>query len=138
MQDLLENLVAFPYGIWFVWVGLQHFQDPEWFEPIVPRALGDPTFWVYASGAFEIVLGVGVALPWFRKEAALGIALMLVVLYWANLNMWINDIPLNGRTYANHWHVLRGFGQVALISIAMWLGGFQTWQRLFEWTKSNL
>ena len=131
MDGWVEHLVAVPYGIWFVWVGVQHFLEPEWFEPIVPRALGDPTFWVYASGAFEIVLGLSVALPWFRKEAALGITLMLVVLYWANLNMWINNIPLAGRTYANHWHFLRGIGQVGLICIALWLGGWQTGNRLF-------
>ncbi len=132
MAGWVENLVAVPYGLWFVWVGVQHFVDPEWFEPIVPKALGNPTFWVYASGAFEILLGIGVALPWFRKEAALALTLMLVVLYWANLNMWINDIPLNGKTYANHWHVLRGIGQVSLIGVALWLGGWQTGQKLFE------
>ncbi len=138
MAGFVENLVAVPYGLWFVWVGVQHFQDPEWFEPIVPRVLGNPRFWVYLSGAFEVVLGLGVALPWFRREAALGISLMLVVLYWANLNMWINDIPLSGRTYANHWHALRGLGQVVLISIALWLGGLEEGQRLFERAKSYL
>ena len=30
----------------------------------------------------------------------MGLVVMLVILYWANLNMWVNDIPLNGRTYA--------------------------------------
>ena len=93
-------------------------------------------FWVYASGAFEIVLGIGVALPWFRKEAALGLTLLLIVLYWANLNMWINDIPLNGRVYETHWHILRGSGQIALILIALWLGGWQTGQRLIEFVRS--
>lgn len=132
MEGWVESLVAVPYGLWFVWVGVQHFLEPEWFEPIVPKALGDPTFWVYTSGAFEILLGIGVALPWFRKEAALAMTLMLIVLYWANLNMWINDIPLDGKTYANHWHLLRGIGQVALIWVALWLGGWQAWQRLFE------
>ena len=132
MEEWVEHFVAVPYGLWFAWVGVQHFLDPEWFEPIVPKALGDPTFWVYASGAFEILLGMGVALPWFRKEAALAITLMLVVLYWANLNMWINDIPLNGKTYATHWHVLRGVGQAALIWISLWLGGWEAGQRLLE------
>ena len=104
MEDWLEHLVAVPYGLWIAWVGVQHFRDPAWFEPIVPEILGSARFWVYASGAFEILLGLGVALPWFRKEAAFGVTLMLLVLYWANLNMWVNDIPLSGKTYASHWH----------------------------------
>ena len=98
---------------------------------------GSARFWVYASGVFEIILGLGVALPWFRKEAAFGITLMLLVLYWANLNMWLNDIPLDGKTYAGHWHALRGVGQVVLVCISLWLGGFETGQKLSEWVRSR-
>jgi uncharacterized membrane protein len=137
MEDWLEHLVAVPYGLWIAWVGVQHLRDPAWFEPIVPDILGSARFWVYASGVFEILLGLGVALPWFRKEAAFGVTLMLLVLYWANLNMWVNDIPLNGKTYASHWHVLRGVGQVVLVCISLWLGGFETGQRLSEWIRSR-
>ena len=137
MEDWLEHLIAIPYGLWIAWVGVQHFRDPSWFEPIVPELLGSARFWVYASGVFEILLGLGVALPWFRKEAAFGVTLMLLVLYWANLNMWLNDIPLNGKTYAGHWHALRGFGQVVLVCISLWLGGFETGQRLSEWVRSR-
>ena len=137
MEDWLEHLVAVPYGLWIAWVGVQHFRDPAWFEPIVPEILGNARFWVYASGVFEILLGVGVALPWFRKEAAFGITLMLLVLYWANLNMWLNDIPLSGKTYAGNWHALRAVGQVALVCISLWLGGFETGQRLSEWVRSR-
>ena len=132
MEDWFEHLVAVPYGLWIAWVGIQHFRDPAWFEPIVPELLGNARFWVYASGFFEVLLGLGVALPWFRKEAALGLTILLVVLYWANLNMWINDVPLNGRVYETHWHVLRGFGQLLLLLISLWLGGWQTSQRLIE------
>ncbi len=137
MEQWLEHLVAVPYGLWIAWIGVQHFRDPAWFEPIVPEILGSARFWVYASGVFEILLGLGVALPWFRKEAAFGITLMLLVLYWANLNMWVNDIPLDGKTYARHWHALRGVGQVGLVCISLWLGGFDTGHRLFEWIRSR-
>tara|TARA_Y100001970_G_scaffold281076_1_gene391117 strand:- start:437 stop:847 length:411 start_codon:yes stop_codon:yes gene_type:complete len=124
MSETMQHVIATVYGLPFIWIGIQHFRDPEWFEPIVPSVLGNPTFWVYLSGIFEIVLGLGVVLPWYRNESALGISLMLVVLYWANLNMWLNDIPLNGKTYATHWHVVRGIGQVALITLALWIGGW--------------
>ena len=124
MSETMQHVIAIVYGLPFIWIGIQHFRDPEWFEPIVPSVLGNPTFWVYLSGIFEIVLGLGVVLPWYRNESALGISLMLVVLYWANLNMWLNDIPLNGKTYATHWHVVRGIGQVALITLALWIGGW--------------
>ena len=137
MEGWLQNLVAVPYGIWIAWVGGQHFRAPAWFEPIVPEILGNARFWVLASGAFEILLGLGVALPWFRREAAFGITLMLLVLYWANLNMWINDIPLSGKTYESHWPALRGVGQAVLILISLWLGGWESGQRMVEWFRAR-
>ena len=81
-------------------------EDPAWFEPIVPPILEDPRFWVLVSGGFEIVLGLGMAIPAWREPASFGMTVLMVALYWANLHMWVNDVPLNGRTYATIWHVL--------------------------------
>ena len=66
--------------------------------------------------------------PHRRGHGTSGIAAMLVVLYWANLNIWVNDIPLNGQTYANKWHLLRGLAQILLIGITLWIG---------DWTLSS-
>lgn len=46
----------------------------------------------------------------------------LVVIYSANLNMWVNDIPLDGNTFSAFWHILRLIGQVLMIVIALWVG----------------
>ena len=69
----------------------------------------------------EVLLGVAILIPKYRTWAGPSIAVLLIILYWANLNMWINDIPLNGKTYAVRWHILRGLAQIVLISIALWL-----------------
>ena len=42
--------------------------------------------------------------------------------------MWVNDIPLNGQTSADKWHLLRGLAQILLIGITLWLG---------DWTLSG-
>ena len=136
MSELLQHVIAVAFGIPFIYVGILHFRSPELFEPIVPEMLGNPTFWVYLSGVFEIFLGLGVVLPWFREEAAISLSIMLIALYWANLNMWANEIPLNGKIYANHWHVLRGFVQVALICIALHIGGWRPFSNLENLRKS--
>ena len=60
MSDSFGHLFALIYGVPFVWIGIKHFLDPDWFEPIVPEILGNARFWVYASGAFEILLGIGI------------------------------------------------------------------------------
>ena len=122
MRRYMMELVPLIYGASFVFVGLRHFQDPAWFEPIVPKELGNPRFWVYLSGIFEIILGIGMILPYFRPVASILIAMMLVVLYWANLNMWINDIPIGGSTLSTKGHILRALAQVFLIWMALWIG----------------
>ena len=114
--------VAVVFGLFFLNVGIQHFTNPAWFEPIVPATLDNPRFWVHASGVVEILVGIGMILPQTRKQAGLATAATLVVLYWANLYMWMEDVPLDGRVYETHWHVLRAIAQVLMILTALWIG----------------
>jgi uncharacterized membrane protein len=128
--EKIRSIGSVGFGAAFVWIGVVHFLDPGWFEPIVPAALGDPTFWVYASGVFEIGLGIGIAIPRTRPWASLGLAAMLVVLYWANLNMWIHDLSLgDGSRLSPTGHAFRAIVQILLILIALWLGGWFFWVR---------
>ena len=120
----LKHILSLILGIFFINVGIGHFVEPEWFEPIVPDILGDPTFWVLITGAMEVALGVGLIVLQTRKYSSILMVLFLVAIYWANLNMWINDIPLEGKTFATIWHVIRLLAQVLMILIALWVGGW--------------
>ena len=120
----LKHILSLILGIFFINVGIGHFVEPEWFEPIVPDILGDPTFWVLITGAMEIALGAGLIVPQTRKYSSILMVLFLVAIYWANLNMWINNIPLEGKTFATIWHVIRLLAQVLMILIALWVGGW--------------
>ena len=118
----VKHILSSILGIFFINVGVGHFIEPEWFEPIVPTILGNPTFWVLITGAMEIALGIGLIIPKTRKYSGLLMALFLIAVYWANLNMWINDVPLEGETFATIWHILRLIGQLLMIAIALWVG----------------
>tara|TARA_B100000401_G_C52225558_1_gene448077 strand:+ start:97 stop:489 length:393 start_codon:yes stop_codon:yes gene_type:complete len=119
---VITRLVTIIFGIFLVNIGIQHFRDPEWFEPIVPSVLGNPKFWVYLSGVFEIIFGIMILIEPLRKYGSLGISLMLIVLYWANLNMWINDIPIGGVKLNFFEHFMRGIIQILLILLALYIG----------------
>ena len=122
MEEIARQITSVILGISFIWIGIQHFRDPEWFEPIVPSILGNPKFWVYSSGIFEIILGMGGMIPITQKISALSMAIMLVLLYWANLNMWINDIPIGGSKLSQTGHFIRGLIQFILIIVFLWIG----------------
>ena len=120
--DLLRLFLAIIYGSWFIYIGIQHFLDPDWFEPIVTKIIGYPLFWVYISGVFEIMLGILVIIPSSRRIASVGFIIFLVVVYWANINMWINDIEIGGNKLSQQGHILRGIIQLGLIVIVGWVG----------------
>jgi len=119
---VITRLATIIFGLFLVNIGIQHFRDPEWFEPIVPSVLGNPKFWVYLSGLFEIIFGIMILIEPLRKYGSLGISLMLIVLYWANLNMWINDIPIGGVKLNFFEHFMRGIIQILLILLALYIG----------------
>jgi len=120
----MKHILSTILGIFFINVGIGHFVEPEWFEPIVPAILGDPTFWVLLTGAMEIILGVGIIIPQTRKYSGLLMTFFLIAIYWANLNMWINDVPLDGKTFATIWHIIRLLLQILMILVALWVGGW--------------
>ena len=120
----LKHILSTILGIFFINVGVGHFVDPEWFEPIVPTILGDPTFWVLLTGVMEIALGIGIIIPRTRKYSGLLMTFFLIAVYWANLNMWVNDVPLEGKTFATFWHIIRLLLQILMILVALWVGGW--------------
>ena len=120
--ELLRLFLAIIYGSWFIYIGIQHFLDPDWFEPIVPKIIGYPLFWVYISGVFEIMLGILVIIPSSRRIASVGFIIFLVVVYWANINMWINELEIGENKLSHQQHVIRAIIQIILITIVAWIG----------------
>ena len=121
MIEKLRFFSSIFLGIAFLKIGIDHFLDPEWFEPIAPEILGYPRFWVFASGAIEIIVGIMLIIPATQKLGGKCCAILLIMLYWANFNMWINDIPIGGQNFEGKWHLLRLFIQLLLISIALFI-----------------
>ena len=117
----IRDGAAFFVGIVFVMIGIDHFLRTDWYVPIVPEVLGFPEVWVYLSGVTEILFGGAFFFKNTRVLAAKSGITMLVVLYWANLNMWMNDIPLNGVNYSGGWHIGRLVVQVLLIGLIAWI-----------------
>jgi uncharacterized membrane protein len=117
-----KDVLGIGLGLFFLNVGIMHFTDVEWFTPIVPEILPfSAEFWVIISGIPEVLCGLGLILPRTRIIAGKATVGLLIILYWANLNMWINDIPLNGSTFPMWAHVLRALAQLGMIAIAAYL-----------------
>ncbi|MGW1723617.1 DoxX family protein [Streptomyces sp. NPDC002306] len=71
--------------------GTAHFASPRPFDATVPRALpGSPRAWTYASGAAELALAAGLAVPRTRRVAALAAAAFFVGVFPANVKMAVD------------------------------------------------
>ena len=67
--------------------GIWHFVYPATYLAIMPPALPHPLALVYASGAFEILGGLGLLLPRSRRLAGWGLLVLLLAVFPANVYM---------------------------------------------------
>lgn len=75
-------------GLAFFGAGVNHFVMPRAYERIVPPSLKSRARDVVVlSGVAEMVVGLGVLLPWTRRPAGLGLIALLAAVFPANLYM---------------------------------------------------
>ena len=96
---LLKKLVLFGLSAFFIYFGVDHFINPDFYLSIMPPSFPLHEEAVYISGFFEIVGGIGVLIPRFRKIAGWGLVALLIAVYPANIYMAISpeafpDIPI--------------------------------------------
>lgn len=89
-----RTIEAIVIGGAFIAVGINHFLNPDFFEAIVPRWFWSPSFANEVSGAAEIILGAALIPIWSRRYAAYGLLILLVLVYPANIDMFINDVDV--------------------------------------------
>jgi uncharacterized membrane protein len=105
-----------------VTVGIMHIRSPQPFVSIVPAYLPAPLVLVYLSGVFEVLGGVGLILPITRKAASIGLIALYIAVFPANVNMAVNNVPINGQHFHPWLLWLRLPLQLVLIGWAWYVG----------------
>ena len=77
-------------GVTFVVAGALHFYAPGAYERIMPPYLPLPRELVYLSGALEILGGLGMLSKRTRPTAGIGLVLLLLAVWPANLQMLLD------------------------------------------------
>lgn len=83
----LRASVLLILAAFFVFAGVMHFVKPRMFAAIVPPNLPRPLLLVAVSGAAEIAGGLGLLLPQTRIAAGIGLILLLLAVFPANIHM---------------------------------------------------
>ncbi len=74
----------------YVLAGLNHFIHPDFYLKMLNGFLPFPNALNNIGGLAEVILGIGVCIPGYRKMAAWGVILLLVAVFPANVNMAIH------------------------------------------------
>ena len=99
-SGLLRNLNLLGLSVFFIYFGVDHFINPDFYLSIMPPSFPMHLEAVYISGLFEILGGIGVLLSRTRKLAGWGLFALLIAVYPANIYMALTpeafpDIPLS-------------------------------------------
>jgi len=73
------KLSIYILGVFFVFAGVNHFVNPDFYYPLIPDYLPYPVLINVVSGILEILLGLGLFFEKSRKKSALGLFVLLVV-----------------------------------------------------------
>lgn len=97
-MQTLRTPSAWLMGLLYIAAGVNHFWHPDFYLKIMPPYLPAHELLVQLSGVAELVLGVMILIPRYRKTAAWGIIAMLIVFMTVHIHMVQNsylfkDVP---------------------------------------------
>lgn len=90
-----KAVAAYAFGVFLLAAGINHFVNPEFYAAFVPTWMSQD-FANISSGIAEIVLGVGLFIPFTRRWAAWGALVLMIV--FLPLHVWdvMRDDPAIG------------------------------------------
>ena len=112
----ITKLLIYVYIAFFVVAGINHFLNPQFYDAIVPNFIPYPRFVHQFTGVLEIIIPL-LFLTRYRKEAAILMIILLVILYGANLYVWVNNLPYGRNYWSNQQHFFRFLLQLLYIYI---------------------
>lgn len=113
-----KTLMKYLLSAFFIFAGVNHFRDPEFYLRIMPPYLPWHSTLHLTAGAFEVIFGVMLLIPRFQNLAAWGLIALLLAVYPANIHMAINHQLYPELPMAFHW--IRLPLQFVFIAWAWW------------------
>ena len=119
-MSLFKKITIYFMGSAYIYVGVRHFIDPDFFVAIMPDYLPYHLEAVYISGAFEIILG---GMLFFKKSrwiAGWGLIALLVAVFPANVFLAQNETAQQTLNISQITAIIRLPFQALFIGLAYW------------------
>jgi uncharacterized membrane protein len=118
-----RDVVALVLGGFVTLAGIMHFANPDFFDDIVPPRLPlSESFWTYASGVVELLVGPMLLWRRSRRWGAAAAIVLFIGVYPANVYMawdW-RDEPFSKQIVS--------YGRLPFQFLFIWLA-WRVWQR---------
>ena len=89
----LRILSRYLLAAFFIVAGANHFRDPATYLSMMPPWLPAHEALNFISGTAEIAGGIGLLISLTRNAAALGLILLLIAIFPANIHIALNGWP---------------------------------------------
>jgi len=119
-MEMPKKLLLFILVLFFVLAGVNHFRVPSAYAAMVPPWLPWPVGLSVLAGIFEIIGGLGIMLPEFRRPAGWCLVALLVAVFPANVHAAIMG-HVEGFSYTPEILWMRLPLQAVLIAWVAWV-----------------
>ena len=127
MQPFYKNLIAkykaltiLTMSFMYTYIGIKHFINPQYFLNITPPQIPYKLFVVYYTGLLEILGGLLLLIPKTRKIGAYMIIFLLIIVFPANIYLYVSDIPQQLLGISKTQALIRMPFQIPLLLLAYW------------------
>tara|TARA_B100000925_G_scaffold239696_1_gene188795 strand:- start:52 stop:423 length:372 start_codon:yes stop_codon:yes gene_type:complete len=119
-MDRFKKMTIYFMSVGYIYVGIRHFIDPDFFLAIMPDYLPLHLEAVYLSGVFEILLGGMLLFKKYRKVAGWGLIALLIAVFPANIYLAQNEVAQQTLNISQTTAIVRLPFQALFIGLAYW------------------
>tara|TARA_B100000927_G_C16181297_1_gene355516 strand:- start:191 stop:562 length:372 start_codon:yes stop_codon:yes gene_type:complete len=119
-MDRFKKMTIYFMSAGYIYIGIRHFIDPDFFLAIMPDYLPLHLEAVYLSGVFEILLGGMLLFKKYRKVAGWGLIALLIAVFPANIYLAQNEVAQQILNISQTTAIVRLPFQALFIGLAYW------------------
>tara|TARA_B110000438_G_C15763860_1_gene628607 strand:+ start:882 stop:1250 length:369 start_codon:yes stop_codon:yes gene_type:complete len=115
----IKKATIYLMAISYAYVGIEHFNNPNYFMAIMPSSFPWKIEAVYISGFFEVIFGIGL-LTKYRKYSAWGLIILLFAVFPANIYLIQSQDAQNALGITRQTAIIRAPFQLLFLGLAYW------------------
>ncbi len=119
-MSTFKKITIYFMGGAYIYIGIRHFIDPDFFLAIMPDYLPYHLEAVYISGFIEILLGGMLLFDKSRWIAGWGLIVLLVAVFPANIYLAKNEAAQRALDISQSAAIIRLPFQLLFIGLAYW------------------